>query len=256
MRWITAHVERVGVDLRKVVDFWCKVSGSSLSAWHGRDPKFAELLPLDGSHAHLRFQGAESGFSGSHLDLHVADVQVSANACVGLGATVVVGDSDRSVFLVSPGGMGFRVVAHQGEHQRQVPVVSGGGGMATLVDQVSVDVDPARFSAEVQFWSTVTGWSTVPARAAEFVPLDTPPTMPLRVMLQRRTAPSGPTSCHLDLACTDLEAAVTAHEALEAKAIATRRYWTVMTDPSGTEYCLTRRSPTTGMLPPEPEADQ
>jgi hypothetical protein len=76
--------------------------------------------------------------------------------------------------------------------------------------------------------------------------------MPLRVMLQRCDGPSGATRCHLDLACDDVPAAVQEHQALGASVVAALHYWTVMADPSGTEYCLTRRRPATGSLPPEP----
>jgi hypothetical protein len=147
--------------------------------------------------------------------------------------------------------MPFCVVAHHGEQRRQAPVAIDGSGMTTLVDQVSIDADPDVFDDEVRFWSGVTRWHPVAARAREFVPLDRSPSMPLRVMLQRREAPSGATSCHLDLACDDVAAATDAHTVLGASVVASHHYWTVMADTSGTEYCLTRRRPATGMLPPD-----
>jgi predicted enzyme related to lactoylglutathione lyase len=251
VRWISAFIERPAETLRVTIDFWCAVSGSSLSDWFGDDGEFAMLLPRDGADAHLGVQRTRPGTTGSHIDVHVADVRAAAAESVRRGASVIADHGVHLVALSSPGGMPFTLVNHRGAQHRQAPVTITSSALTTLVDQVTIDADRDVFDDEVAFWSAITGWSPVAARASEFVPLDRPSTMPLRLLLQRRDAPRGATGCHLDLACDDVSAAVDAHVKLGASRVATHRYWTVMADPSGVEYCLTRRSPATGTLPPD-----
>jgi hypothetical protein len=251
VRWITAFIDRGTVGFEATVEFWSVITGSSLSAWRGGTDEFATLLPSDGSDAHLRVQRTGPGSSGSHIDLHVADVRAATDECVECGATIV-SDNGGYVVFATPGGMAFCVVAHHGEHDRQRPVASASSGASTLVDQVSIDCDPDRFDDEVRFWSSITGWAPLAARAPEFVPLDRPVAVPLRIMLQRRSAAVGATSCHLDLACDDVAGAADEHSERGASVIERRENWTVMADPSGTAYCLTARRPDTGQLPAKP----
>lgn len=252
LRWITAFIDRPADRFDETADFWAQVSGSTRSSQRGRDHEFATLLPTDGSDPHLRLQQTGTSSSGSHIDLHVDDVRAGVEECLGLGATVVT-DYGGHAALASPGGALFCVVEHHGEAGRQKPTVLAAESGATLVDQISVDADPAGFDDEVDFWALATGWSPLAARAPEFVPLDRPRTMPLRVLLQRRDRASGPAGCHLDLACDDVVRAVAAHVSLGASVVSEHHYWTVMADPSGTVYCLTRRSPVTGNLLPKGE---
>ena len=253
VRWITAFVDRPPDGFDEVAQFWCRASGSSLSAWRGDDGEFATLVPLDGADAHLRIQRTASGTSGSHLDLHVDDVAAGAEECAGLGARIVA-DRGRYVVVATPGGMPFCVVPHCAEPARQRPVAlpspTRADAPTTLVDQCCIDADADVFDAEVRFWSAVTGWSVTSSSASEFTPLERPPAMPLRLLLQRRAVASGPTTCHLDLASDDVPAAVAAHEGFGASVIDPRPLWTVMADPTGTTYCLTSRSPDSGLLAP------
>ena len=232
----------------ETVDFWVRATDSSLSPRRGARDEFATLLPADGSDAHLRVQATRSDAPGSHLDLHVSDVRRGIEECLRAGGSMIA-DRETYAVLATPGGMVFCVVAHRGERTRQRPVVCP-DGTKTLVDQVCLDVDPDSFEDEVRFWSSVTGWAPLPARAHDFLPLDRPASMPLRLMFQLRGVASGTSSCHLDVACEDVRSAVALHESLGAVAGATHRYWTVMTDPAGAEYCLTMRRPDTGQLPP------
>jgi len=248
VRWITAFVDRGSTGFEPTIEFWSAITGSLLSTWRGDADECATLLPLDGSDAHLRVQRTGTGSSGSHIDLHVVDVRSSSEECVGHGATIVR-DNDGFVVLATPGGMVFCVVAHHGEQDRQRPVPSAATGTSTLVDQVSIDCDPDLFDDEVRFWSSITGWAPLAARAPAFVPLDRPVAMPLRIMLQRRSHAVGPTTCHLDLACDDVVDAANEHRERGATVVERLRYWTVMADPSGTAYCLTARQPETGQLP-------
>lgn len=248
VRWITAFIDRGPDGFDTIVEFWSLVTGSSLSIWRGGNDEFATLLPSDGSDAHLRVQRTGSGQSGSHIDLHVTDVRSAAEECVECGATIV-SDNGGYVVLATPGGMTFCLVAHHGEHDRQRPVASVPPGASTLLDQVSIDCDPDWFDSEVRFWSSITGWGPLEARAPEFVPLDRPAAMPLRIVLQRRWTAVGATSCHLDFACGDVASAADDHRERGASVIERHEYWTVMADPSGTAYCLTARRPDTGQLP-------
>jgi len=79
--------------------------------------------------------------------------------------------------------------------------------------------------------------------------LERPDGQPFRFLLQRRGADDAgrPTVCHLDLACDDIPNAVAAHVTLGASVVAPFRWWTVMADPAGVEYCLTCRDPDTGV---------
>ena len=72
--------------------------------------------------------------------------------------------------------------------------------------------------------------------------------MPLRFLFQRRGSDDAGLDaiCHLDFACDDIAATERSHVDLGATLVA-HRWWTVMADPSGIEYCLTPRSPDTGL---------
>lgn len=249
VRWITAFVDRPGRGFDAAVSFWASVAGATRSPWRGARDEFATLVPIDGSDAHLRVQRTDDGRAGSHIDLHVADVREGVAACKGAGASLRRDHGSYAV-LTSPTGMAFCVVSHRDEQTRQRPVVIGPRGTATLVDQVSIDVDPEALDTETRFWTTITGWAPIASSAPEFVPLDRPPEMPLRLMLQARARRSGPTTCHLDLACEDVPAAAAAHQSLGAVAGSVHRHWTVMVDPSGVDYCCTARRPDGGRLPP------
>ena len=241
-------IDRPDANFDATARFWSAISGSSLSSWRGVDAEFATLLPDDGADAHVRIQRTKSVTSGSHIDLHVSNVGIGAQDAVGCGARMLADHGDYIV-MSTPSGMPFCVVGHHGERRRQAPVAIGAGAATTLIDQVSVDVDADRFDEEVTFWSDLTGWAPLHARSAEFVPLDRPPGMPLRVMLQRRVQNSGSTTCHVDLACDDVVAAVAAHQSLGGTVLAVHDRWTVMADPAAAEYCLTSRLPGTGTLP-------
>lgn len=247
VRWVTAFIDRGRDVFEPTVEFWSEIAGSSPSSLRGVSGEFATLVPLDGSDAHLRAQRTGSGWSGSHIDLHVVDARTAAQECVEHGASVVE-DNGGYVVLATPGGMRFCVVTYHGEHVRQRAVSSTSSAASTLVDQVSIDCDPDRFDAEAHFWSAITGWAPLAARAPEFVPLERPVAMPLRIMLQRRTQAVGATSCHLDLACDDVAGTVNEHRQRGATVLQRHEHWTVMTDPSGTAYCLTARQPATGRL--------
>jgi hypothetical protein len=53
---------------------------------------------------------------------------------------------------------------------------------------------------------------------------------------------------HLDLACDNMLAERTRHEAFGATTVRSTTNWTTLRDPAGMEYCITRRNPDTGTL--------
>ena len=93
------------------------------------------------------------------------------------------------------------------------------------------------------FWRTLTGWDHEPSVAREFARLHPPDEQPLRWLLQRLDDEPGAVGAHLDLCCDDRAAEQARHEALGATLVRRHEHWTVMTDPVGTTYCITRRKP-------------
>lgn len=245
IRWTTVFIDRPGPGFDTARDFWLTVTNSTLSPTRGRLDEFVTLLPADGD-AHVRLQRTSNGLGGSHLDLHVDDVRSSAAHAVGLGASTLE-DRGSLVMLRSPGGLVFCVVRHHGEVTRPGPV--GDAGHRTIIDQVCIDIAPDRFDRECEFWASLTGWPLDDGREPEFRVLERPPGMPLRFLLQRRgQADRGlDASCHLDLACDDIDAATEAHVQLGADLVERFRWWTVMSDPAGVRFCLTGRDPDSGL---------
>jgi hypothetical protein len=77
----------------------------------------------------------------------------------------------------------------------------------------------------------------------EFRIVQSPPALPVRILVQELDEPR-PASAHLDLACSDVPAVQAWHLANGAEVVHVRPGWTVMRDPAGGVYCLTRRRPT------------
>ena len=245
IRWTTVFIDRPADGFATTRDFWLAATATTLSPTRGERDEFATLVPASGD-ACLRIQRTLDGSAGSHIDLHVDDVRVGTAAATDLGATIVE-DLDTLVVMRSPGGLPFCLVAHDGESERPTPVRATGA--RTLVDQVSIDVAPDRFDLECRFWADLTGWPLSPGVEPEYAVLERAEGQPFRFLLQRRgEANMGrPTVCHLDLACDDIPTSVAEHVALGASIVAPFRWWTVMVDPAGVEYCLTCRDPDTGV---------
>ena len=246
--WTTAFVDRPADSFASVRTFWQRVTGTAMSEVRGERGEFSTFLAT-GADACLRLQRVEHGPGGTHLDLHVDDVGASAAAVERLGATRVA-DLGGVVVVRSPGGLTFCLVAHHGASTRPRPV--GRPGARTIVDQVCIDIAPDRFDAESDFWAAVTGWELTEGRETEYRLLERPPSMPFRLLLQRRGDRDRwrDAGCHLDLACDDIELAARAHAELGAAVVERFSWWTVMADPAGVRYCLTARSPDTGLPAP------
>jgi predicted enzyme related to lactoylglutathione lyase len=237
--WVTAFLDFAPGDLERGIEFWRAVTGYGLSPRRGPAEEFATLLPSDGD-GYLKVQGLASGPARLHLDLHVANPVHAAEAAVELGGHVVVRHEAGYVVLRSPGGFVFCLVAHAGAHR---PAAATWPGGRSQVDQVCLDIPPSAYDVEVEFWRALTGWDLLDVDEPEFVRLDVPDEQPLRWLVQRLDDEADAVSAHLDLSADDRDAEVERHVALGAVAGARHEWWTVLTDPVGTTYCVTRRKP-------------
>lgn len=244
INWLHLFLDTPRPQARATWQFWAAVSDSTLSAARGEREQFATLLPARGD-AWLKLQAIEDGPAGVHLDLDSDDPAKLVERALDLGAKV------RSVYsgvtvLRSPAGITFCATA--------VPAGDQDRTGESLVDQVCLDIPAGEFADEVEFWSELTGWAAAPISPdAEFVPLERPSGIPVRILLQR-LGPDTPAGAHLDIACRDRDQQVARHQALGASVVSQGRGWTVLTDPAGRRYCLTDRDPATGISShPDPE---
>lgn len=246
IRWTTAFWDFPSAGFEDGVLFWLKVTGATLSPRRGPDGAFATLNPLAGD-PHLRVQRVREGAGGSHLDLHVDDVEADAERAQVLGA-VVLHREPGLVVLRSPGGFAFCVVEHEGEARVPAPL-SWPGGSRSRVDQLCLDVPADELESELEFWRQLTGWPQARTRSPEFRRLLSPAETPLRLLIQRLDESGGRVSAHLDLACANVDAETERHVGLGAEAVRRHEWWQVLRDPAGLEYCITARDPDTGAVP-------
>jgi hypothetical protein len=239
--WLTAFVDLAAVDHAAGTAFWQAATGSRLSPSRGAHGEFATLLPPSGS-PWLRLQRVAST-SGTHLDLHVTDLDEAVDHAVAVGATLVA--RPGHAVLRSPAGYPFCLVTSR-ESALPEPVAWPDGHLSR-VDQLSIDIPAAAYETEIAFWRDLTGWPVVPnATLPEFTRLTTPPTMPLRILLQRLG--DGVVGGHLDVATSDRPREVARLEALGATVTGEGRHWTVLGSPAGTALCVTDRNPIVGLL--------
>lgn len=242
--WVSAFLDLApgGTEdgMERGLSFWSAVTGYAVSARRGETDQFATLVPPDGDD-YLRVQRLDEGAARVHLDLHVADPQVAAIAAVDAGAHVLVRHEAGYVVLRSPGGLVFCFVSHPA--RRRPAAATWPDGTRSAVDQVCLDIPPSAYDVEVGFWQTVTGWDRSDLAEPEFERLEPPDEQPLRWLVQRLDDGDGAVSAHLDLSADDRDAEVARHLALGATELARHDWWTVLTDPVGLSYCVTRRRP-------------
>ncbi|MEV0903391.1 VOC family protein [Streptomyces hokutonensis] len=241
IRWTYAFVDRPRALLDPAHAFWSAVTDTRLSEPRGEEGEFATLL-VEGADACVKVQGVGTGVGGAHLDFSVEDVRTFVDSALRLGADTVA-EHDGWAVLRSPAGQLFCAVPWHGEAVRP-PVAAG-----SRLDQVSLDIGPGSYDAEVAFWSALLpDWASLRGALPEFHVLKPPPGLPIRILLQR-LGEERPASAHLDLACADIAATTARHERLGASVVSHGTHWTVMRDPAGGVYCLTGRDPETGGLP-------
>jgi Glyoxalase-like domain len=126
-------------------------------------------------------------------------------------------------------------------------VVENPDGTSSRPDQMYLDVAPAGYEVEKSFWTALTGWNLNAGARAEFDLLKPSPGLPIRILAQRLGTDRA-SSAHVDLACSDIEAARSWHEQRDARVVGRWPHRIVMKDPAGGAYCLTTREPETGRL--------
>lgn len=243
LRWLTAFLDLPDPVHASGRDFWAAATASTVSPARGEDGEFCTLEPADGD-AYLRVQRVGDGVRGVHLDLHADDATAFAWRAVSLGALEVARPEPGLIVLRSPGGFPF-CVSQEEEGWRRPKTYPG------IVDQVCLDVSPSSVEAEVAFWQGLLLTQVLPDRGTGFTVLERAEGMPLRLVVQRLDDDRpGPVTAHLDLAAGDMLSLVLERH-LELGAVAVREglHWVTLRDPTGLEYCLTRRDPETGRLP-------
>lgn len=238
--WVSAFLDFEQGDFDRGVAFWRDVTGYAVSETRGETGQFATLVPPDGDD-YLRVQHLDDGPGRVHLDLHVEQPTIAAEAAIELGGHVLVRHEQGYVVLRSPGGLVFCFVSHPAAHRPAA--ASWPGGHRSQVDQVCLDLPPSSYDAEVAFWRGLTGWDLTEVDEREFERLQPPDSHPLRWLVQRLDHDQPAVTAHLDLAADDRDAEVDRHLALGATEVSRREWWTVLTDPVGTTYCITRRPP-------------
>jgi hypothetical protein len=242
--WLTAFLDTAADDAEAVEAYWSGVTGWPISDRRGEHAEFATVQPPDGD-APLKVQVVRRPPpNGMHLDVHTDDVDAAVGDARRLGADVRENDLGYAVGR-SPGGLTFCLVDHHAV-KRPGPVAWPGG--SSLVDQVCFDLPRAVFDVEAAFWSALTSWPHVAGGSPEFDRILPPSGQPLRVLLQR-VDDEGPARMHLDLASEDRDAETQRHVALGGRVVRRTDGWTTLLDPSGREYCITRRNPVSGRLP-------
>ena len=240
-RWVTAFLDFPPDRYDAAASFWPTVTGFGVSAPRGQREEFMTLVPPEGRD-YLRLQRLGDGPTRLHVDLHVDDLATATSEVQALGATVLDAPEDDLLVLLSPGGFVFcLVVAAAGGRPRPR---TWPDGHRSFVDQVCLDIPPSLYDAELDFWTAVTGWSRRdPAPGSEFGRLTPGPDQPLQLLLQRLDDEQDAVTAHLDWSASDHEAELAAHTAVGAQIQGRFEGWTVMRDPAGMTYCVTRRQP-------------
>ncbi|MER5478747.1 VOC family protein [Streptomyces sp. NPDC002734] len=240
--WLTLFLDIPHANHQAANGFWQAATGYELSSPRGECEEFATLIPPSG-HAHLRVQRTKAEHFSVHLDLHVSDLDAATDSAVRAGAEIVA--QPGHVIMRSPAGLLFCLVRGRDE---TTPATSGDWGThRSITDQLTIDVAHDAWDREKSFWSDLTGWAVTQSARPEFARLHTPPSLPVRVLLQRRD--EGGTSSHLDIATDNRAAEVERLIRLGATLLGHGPTWTVMTGPDNSVFCVTDRSPATGLLP-------
>jgi hypothetical protein len=240
-RWIVAFLDFPGDTHEAGANFWAGVTGFRRGPQRGEEGQFATLVPPAGTD-YLRVQRLEQHTPRVHLDFHVDDPATAAIEVAGLGAEVLESPYDDLRTMRSPGGFVFCLVPEAGGVRP--PPTTWPDGRSSYVDQVCLDIPPSRYDDELAFWAAVTGWRRRdPAPGSEFGRVTPGPEQPLQLLLQRLDHEQDTVTAHLDWSASDHEAEVAAHEAAGAEVQGRFERWTVLRDPPGLTYCVTRRRP-------------
>ncbi len=240
-RWVVAFLDFPEADYEAGADFWSAVTGQRRSPQRGDQGQFATLVPPGGTD-YLRLQRLDTDRPRIHMDLSVSDLARATGEASDLGASVVAQAYEDVTIMRSPGGFVFCLVPGSGG-ERPAPA-TWPDGRTSYVDQVCLDIPPSRYDAELDFWHALTGWRrSDPKPGSEFGRLTPGPEQPLQLLLQRLDDEQDAVTAHLDWSASDHEAELAAHEAAGAEVQGRFEWWTVLRDPAGLTYCVTRRRP-------------
>lgn len=235
--WVSVFLDLPAATFDTAAAFWAAVTGFPLSARRGDDLEFATLVPGEGD-AYLRVQRVRDANPRLHLDVHVTDVGAAAAHAVELGAEPVADAGLGYRVLCSPGGLVFCLVRHT-SRTRPAPT-AWPDGHRSVVDQVALDLTLEVHAVESAFWAALLDQPVQQLGRDEFSTIDLRPELPLRFLLQRLDERTGPARAHLDLSADDVAAEVARHLALGAVRVRDHDDWTVLRDPAGLHYCVTR----------------
>ena len=240
-RWMTSFLDFPEEGYEAGADFWSAVTGYKRSAPRGDHDRVRDPGAPAGHRLPARPAGRLTRRPRIHLDLSVDDLGAAVDDAVGLGAGVVDRPYDDVTIMSSPGGFVFCLVPGQAGER---PAPGSWPGRTSYVDQVCLDIPPSRYDDELAFWAAVTGWRRRdPAPGSEFGRLTPGPEQPLQLLLQRLDDEQNTVTAHLDWSASDHEAELAAHESAGAEVMARFEGWTVLRDPAGLTYCVTRRRP-------------
>lgn len=246
IRWWTAVLAVPADRFDADRDFWAAVTAMTVPVEPDAQGLIT-LIPSTGD-GYLAMLPAKAEPGGCRVTLHVDDPAGDCEQAVGLGG-LVQRHGPAGIWMRSPAGLLFGITAWRAASHRPPPA-SWPAGQRSLLDQVCLDIPPAAFEVECDFWAALTGSEHRPGGRPEFRYLPRPPGMPLRLLLQRLDDASADAArAHLDVACSDVNAEVQRHEALAATVSYEGPVWTTLRDPAGIGYCVTGRDPDTGTLP-------
>lgn len=246
IRWLSLFADVPAGSIDAACTFWSAATGWAPGDASGDQGEFVPLRPEDGDrYLWLQRVDRPAGPAGWHLDLHVPDRAPAIETARSAGAEVVR-EGPGYVALRSPGGLPF-CLADEDERPRKGPAPAAWPGGRSRVDQQCIDIPADVFADEFAFWSRLTGWPRTGRDSPEFVRLDVPGRLPVRLLLQRlEEDDSDGIRSHADLASDHRVAEVARHEELGATVRYRSADWTTMRDPAGLTYCITDRVPRSG----------
>lgn len=240
--WIHLFLDTPAERWDPGVTFWSEVTGGRASRARGEQGQFVTLLPERGR-SWLKMQAVDGDKAGVHLDLDAPDRLAAVARSRTLGARDAWTYESVPV-MHSPGGLPY---CHTLGDDSEAAKMEREGRVA-IVDQVCLDIPSRLWDAEVDFWCQLTGRDLERGLRSEFAFLRDPdPAGPPRLLLQRLDDDAPWVTAHLDLAVANRPNEVRRHEDLGGQRLADFERWTVLRAPSGHKYCLTDRSPATGM---------
>jgi len=232
--WLTAFADFPASEFDAGVAFWVGATGHALSARRGQHEEFASLLPHAGDE-YLRVQRLGDGPTRVHLDLHVADPWVTAEAAEARGAELLADFGHGYLVMRSPAGQVFCLVT---QSLGAVPEpVDWPEGHFSRVTEVCLDVPAVHYPAEVTFWKSMLGGEWAARGGDDPLVRRAAGDWAIGLLLQPAVIATE-VSGHLHMSTDDRPAEVERLTALGARSRATRSGWTVMEAPGGLSLCV------------------